>query len=72
MTNLLLAATFLAAVGLAAVHLFSTVLRVLDGLPRHQFLSTAGGMAVTFVFLQLLPALRRRCRKQHRGDYQGR
>lgn len=50
-------APFLAAAGLAAVHLFSQKLRVLDGVPRSRFLSIAGGMAVAFVILRLLPAL---------------
>lgn len=44
-------------IGLASVHLFSQNLRVLDGVPRSRFLSLAGGMAVSFVLLRLLPAL---------------
>lgn len=47
----------LAALGLASVHLFSQKLRMLDGIPRNRFLSVAGGMAVAFVFLRLLPAV---------------
>ena len=47
----------LAALGLASVHLFSQQLRVLDGVPRSRFLSLAGGMAVSFVLLRLLPAV---------------
>lgn len=47
----------LAAFGLASVHLFSQKLRMLDGIPRNRFLSVAGGMAVAFVFLRLLPAV---------------
>ena len=50
-------APLLAAAGLAAVHVFSQQLRVLDGVPRSRFLSLAGGMAVAFVVLRLLPAL---------------
>lgn len=46
-----------AAVGLGLVHVFSNVLRTLDGVPRNRLLSAAGGMAVTFVVLQLLPSL---------------
>jgi hypothetical protein len=37
--------------------LFSAALRVLDGIPRHELLSAAGGIAVAYVFLGLLPAL---------------
>ena len=47
----------LAAAGLAAVHMFSQRLRVLDGVPRSRLLSSVGGMAVAFVILRLLPAL---------------
>ena len=47
----------LAAFGLASVHLFSQQLRVLDGVPRSRFLSLAGGMAVAFVLVRLLPAV---------------
>ncbi|MEW5926064.1 MAG: hypothetical protein AB1941_01125 [Gemmatimonadota bacterium] len=49
--------TLLAAAGLASVHVFSQRLRILDGVPRSWFLSVAGGMAVAFVVLRLLPAL---------------
>ena len=47
----------LAALGLACVHLFSQQLRFLDGVPRSRFLPLAGGMAVAFVLLRLLPAV---------------
>ena len=47
----------LAALGLASVHLFSQQLRFLDVVPRSRFLSLAGGMAVAFVLLRLLPAV---------------
>lgn len=46
-----------AAIGLGLVHVFSNALRTLDGVPRHWLLSAAGGMAVAFVVLQLLPSL---------------
>lgn len=46
-----------AAVALALVHILSNSLRVLDGIPGSRFQSIAGGMAVAFVILQLLPAL---------------
>lgn len=50
-------APLLAAAGLAAVHVFSQKLRILDGIPRSRLLSIAGGMAVAFVVLRLLPAV---------------
>jgi hypothetical protein len=53
----IVASSLLAAAGLAAVHLFSNVLRVFDGVPRSRFLSIAGGMSVAFVILRLLPGL---------------
>ena len=42
---------------LAAVHVFSQKLRILQGIPRSRVLSIVGGMAVAFVVLQLLPAI---------------
>jgi hypothetical protein len=51
--------SLLAALVLASVHVFSQRLRVLDGIPRSRLLSAAGGTAVVFVFLQLLPAVAR-------------
>lgn len=42
---------------LAAVHVASAALRLLRFVPRARLLSMAGGVAVAFVFLQLLPAL---------------
>ena len=50
-------APLLAAAGLAAVHVFSQRLRILDGVPRSRQLSIAGGMAVAFVILRLLLAV---------------
>ena len=50
-------APLFAAAGLAAVHVFSQKLRILDGIPRSRLLSVAGGIAVAFVVLRLLPAL---------------
>ena len=49
-----------AAVALALVHVFSNMLRTLDGIPRNRFLSAASGIAVACVVLQLLPALSKR------------
>ena len=50
-------ASLLAAASLAAVHVFSQQLRVLDGVPRSRLLSIASGMAVAIVLLRLVPAL---------------
>ena len=47
----------LLAVGLAAVHLFGAKLTFLDAVPRSRWLSMAGGAAVAYVFLHLLPEL---------------
>lgn len=44
-----------AAVVLALVHLFAGGLRFLDVVPRSRWLSAAGGVAVAYVFLHLLP-----------------
>lgn len=49
-------ATGLAVAGvLAAVHLLGGRLHVLDGLPRSRWLSFAGGISVSYVFVHLLP-----------------
>ena len=47
----------LLAAALAAVHLFSGRLRFLDVRPRSRWLSAAGGVSVTYVFVHLLPDL---------------
>lgn len=49
--------TFLAAAGLALVHLFARRLRFLEGVPRSVWLSFAGGVSVAYVFVHLLPDL---------------
>ena len=50
----------IAAVGaLAAVHVLSPALSVLDRVPRSRWLSFGGGVAVTLVFLEILPELAR-------------
>lgn len=43
------------AVLLAAVHAFAGKLRVLQVIPRSQYLSLAGGVSVAYVFVHLLP-----------------
>ncbi len=50
---------FLAALFLAAVHIFAGKLRFLDVVPRSVWLSGAGGASVAYVFLHLLPELAR-------------
>ncbi|MGD9618146.1 MAG: hypothetical protein AB7O13_25460 [Alphaproteobacteria bacterium] len=52
---LLLTAIFAAA--LAAIHIFAARLRFLDVVPRSRYLSFAGGIAVAYVFLHILPEL---------------
>lgn len=45
------------AVILAVVHLFSGNIRLLDGVPRSQWLSAFGGVSTAYVFVHLLPEL---------------
>jgi len=52
-----LIASFLAALMLASVHLLGVRLRYLDRTPRSRWLSFAGGVAVSYVFLHLLPEI---------------
>jgi len=49
--------TGLMAVAFCAVHLFVGQLRFLDRNPRSRWLSFAGGVAVAYVFLHMLPEL---------------
>lgn len=49
--------TFLGASFLAFVHLFASLLRFLDVIPRSRWLSIAGGVAVAYAFAHLLPEL---------------
>jgi hypothetical protein len=49
--------TGLAALAFIAVHLFIGRLTFLEGKPRHMLLSFAGGVAVTYIFLHVLPEL---------------
>lgn len=52
--------TYVAAVfaaGFAVIHLFIGRLRFLDVVPRSRWLSAAGGVAVAYVFLHILPEL---------------
>lgn len=50
----------LLAAGLAAVHVFAGKLRFLQVVPRSQYLSTAGGVSVAYVFVHLLPEITER------------
>ena len=45
------------AVGFALIHLFVGKLTLLDRVPRSRWLSLAGGVAVAYVFLHILPEL---------------
>lgn len=49
--------TFLAAVALAGLHLIGGRLKFLDVVPRSRWLSIAGGVAVAYALLHLLPEL---------------
>lgn len=49
--------SFAAALALALAHLFSGMLRFLEGTPRSVWLSMAGGVSVAYVFVHLLPEL---------------
>lgn len=49
------AAAFVAAMGLALVHLYAGKLRFLGSTPRSVWLSVAGGVSVAYVFVHLLP-----------------
>ncbi|MGK9063818.1 hypothetical protein [Stutzerimonas chloritidismutans] len=51
--------SFIAASLLAAVHLTAGGLRMLNRVPRSRWLSAAGGVAVAYVFVHLLPDLAR-------------
>lgn len=53
--------SFLFVIGFTIIHLFTRNLKFLRRKPRSQFLSIAGGIAVAYVFLHLLPEL---------GDFQ--
>ena len=53
----MLALTAIFAAVFAGIHLFIGKLRFLDVLPRSRWLSGAGGIAVAYVFLHILPEL---------------
>ncbi|WNS79189.1 hypothetical protein RRU94_16630 [Domibacillus sp. DTU_2020_1001157_1_SI_ALB_TIR_016] len=51
--------SFVLAIGLALLHFFSKNMAFLSVKPRSRFLSIAGGIAVAYVFIHLLPELHR-------------
>lgn len=51
------AAALLAALGLAAAHVFAGRMQFLAVIPRSRWLSLAGGISVAYVFVVLLPEL---------------
>ncbi|HEY9693044.1 MAG TPA: hypothetical protein V6D15_12605 [Oculatellaceae cyanobacterium] len=51
--------TFLCAVALAIVHLYSGKLRFLKSIPRSHWLSLASGASVAYVFVHIFPELRK-------------
>lgn len=53
----MIALTAVFAAVFAGIHLFIGKLRFLDVLPRSRWLSAAGGIAVAYVFLHILPEL---------------
>ena len=55
--NTVIVVSLLAVVVLAVVHLFAGSMRFLAGTPRSVWLSIAGGVAVAYVFVHLLPDL---------------
>ncbi len=57
MTELTTALTLVAALAFALVHLFGGRLTFLSYVPRSRWLSMAGGVAVAYVFVHLLPEL---------------
>ncbi|WP_153555577.1 ZIP family transporter [Roseimaritima sediminicola] len=56
---MLFVSSFLAALALVVVHLFSSRLRFLEVIPRSRWLSIAGGVAVAYAILHLLPELQK-------------
>lgn len=47
----------IAALLLAAVHIFASKIKLLHGIPRSKWLSAAGGVSVAYVFIHILPEL---------------
>jgi hypothetical protein len=49
--------TGILAIGFALIHVFIGRLAFLDTVPRNRWLSFAGGVAVAYIFLHILPEL---------------
>lgn len=49
--------SFIFALGFTLIHYFSKYMRFIKAIPRSRFLSAAGGVAVAYVFIHLLPDL---------------
>ncbi len=47
--------SLIAALGLGLLHAGASALRLLDRVPRSRWLSAAGGIALAYVFVHLLP-----------------
>ena len=61
----LLFPALLCAFVLSAMHLFASRLRFLEGIPRSVWLSIAGGVSVSYIFLHLLPEIAERSDHLH-------
>ncbi|CAN5657958.1 hypothetical protein BH24DEI1_BH24DEI1_08740 [soil metagenome] len=59
----------LSALGRALVHCFASALHKLQPLPRRDWFSAAGGVAVAYVFLHLLPELEHHQRALEGSDW---
>ena len=57
MLSLPASSTFLAAFGLALIHLYGGRIRRLQVLPRSRLLSMASGASVAYVFVRILPSI---------------
>jgi len=57
------------ALALAAIHLFADRLLFLDVIPRSRWLSLAGGAAVSYVFVHVLPEIERAGRAIERSGH---
>ena len=53
----MLVLSLIAVIALVLVHIFAHKLKFLEGTPRSQWLSAAGGISLAYVFLHLLPEL---------------
>lgn len=49
--------TLLITIDFIAIHISTSYLKVLEKIPRSRFLSVAGGIAISYVFIHILPEL---------------